>query len=366
MDFLVALDVLLGLSLVYLVFSLAVTSINEFIAALLSSRAKWLRKGIASLLSADSRRLALDKADAVLDSPFLAYLGTPGVAKTFRASYVSAWTLMQGVLSQVEGFKAEAFAQVREIRALAEKLDAQSPIRNVLVDLCARAGDDLAAFQTLLDGWFRLFESQVSAWYRQKTQYVVVALSAVVAVGMNIDTIAMARQLTSDPELRRELVLQAQSAAEAESVDALLQTGARDAARQAYAAAADTLTALESAQAGCDEAAGTCPAASALDDARADAAARRAELEAQQQRLDQRRKEHLDAVTASGLQVGWNAGQFETAIASWSTALEKLAGLLLSAFALALGAPFWFNMLKSVAAVRSVGVSPVERREGAR
>lgn len=366
MDFLVALDVLLGLSLVYVVFSLAVTSINEFIAAMMSSRAKWLRKGIASLLSADAKRLALDKADAVLDSPFLAYLGTPGVWKTFRASYVSAWMLMQGVLSQVEGCKADAFAHVREIRLLAEKLDTQSPIRNVLIDLCARAGDDLATFQTLLDDWFRLFESQVSAWYRQKTQYVVVALSVVVAAGMNIDTIAMARQLTSDPELRREIVRQAQSAAESDSVDALLQTGVRDAARLAYSAAAAKLTALESALAGCSDTAGTCPSARALVEARADAAARLAELEAQQQRVDQRRKAYLDTVTASGLQVGWNPGQFATATANWSVALEKLAGLLLSAFALALGAPFWFNMLKSVAAVRSVGASPVERREGAR
>ena len=61
MDFLLALDVLLGLSLIYLVFALAVTSINEFIAAALSSRARWLRRGIASLLSADPRSLDTER-----------------------------------------------------------------------------------------------------------------------------------------------------------------------------------------------------------------------------------------------------------------------------------------------------------------
>ena len=45
MDFLAALDILLALSLIYLVFALVVTSLNESIAALLSSRARWLRRG---------------------------------------------------------------------------------------------------------------------------------------------------------------------------------------------------------------------------------------------------------------------------------------------------------------------------------
>lgn len=177
MDFLLALDVLLGLSLIYLVFALAVTSINEFIAAALSSRARWLRRGIASLLSADPRSLDTERADEVLDSPFLSHLGTRGVWKTFRVSYVSAWQLTQGVLSQVQGFKEDAFARVGDIRALAEQLPANAPMRSALIDLCARANGDLAKFQLMLDDWFKTFEDQLTAWYRQKTQYVLVGIS---------------------------------------------------------------------------------------------------------------------------------------------------------------------------------------------
>ena len=88
MDFLAALDMLLALSLIYLVFALAVTSFNESIAAALSSRARWLRRGIASLLSADPKKLDETAADKVLDSPFVTFLGTPGWFKTFRPSYI--------------------------------------------------------------------------------------------------------------------------------------------------------------------------------------------------------------------------------------------------------------------------------------
>jgi hypothetical protein len=96
MDFLAALDILLALSLIYLVFALMVTAMNESIAAALSSRARWLRRGIASLLSTNPKALDEAAADKVLDSPFVTFLGTPGRFKTFRPSYIPAWTLMQG------------------------------------------------------------------------------------------------------------------------------------------------------------------------------------------------------------------------------------------------------------------------------
>ncbi|MBN8442215.1 MAG: hypothetical protein J0M28_11040 [Thauera sp.] len=376
MDFLVALDVLLGLSLVYLVFALAVTSINEFVAAALSSRARWLRKGIASLLSPDPKALAEGKADQVLDSPFLSHMGTPGVFKTFRASYVSAWALVQGVLSTAQGFKADAFARVSDIRALAEQLDEKSPIRSILIDLCARANGDLAKFQELLDGWFKSFEDQLTAWYRQKTQYVVVGLSLFVAVTMNVDTIDIARQLSADPAVRNALVTQAMEAAKAEDVQALMQTGKRDKARTAFEEAMAKREAAEKAT-GCPAPTGDgdatrkCASDSALTVLRQTESEKRDELAVQQKALEQRIKDRADALAASGLMIGWKDGQ----IGAWlgklcsgdglREGLQKLVGLLLSAFALALGAPFWFNALKSVASVRSVGANMLEKKNGA-
>ena len=367
MDFLVALDVLLGLSLVYLVFALAVTSINESVAAALSSRARWLRRGIASLLSADPKALAEDKAAQVLDSPFLSHMGTPGLFKTFRPSYVAAWPLMQGVLSGVQGFRADAFARVSDIRALAEQLDDKSPIRSILIDLCARANGDLAKFQELLEGWFKGFEEQLTAWYRQKTQYVVVGLSLFVAVAMNVDTIDIARQLSADPALRKELVRQGAQ------VQALMDTSARDAAKEAYDKAVATRRQAEQA-AGCTahgEDAGPAEeclqahpvlqAALDKEDALRDA------LDEEQTAVTERIVDQIDTLAGAGLSLGWDEDEFHEWIGDLFSreGFEKLVGLLLSGFALALGAPFWFNVLKSVASVRSVGANLQEKKEGA-
>ena len=379
MDFLVALDILLGLSLVYLIFALVVTSLNEFIAAFLSSRARWLRRGIASLLSPEPKELNMTDADSVLASPYLAYMGTPGMQKTFKASYVSAWTLMQGVLSKVEGFKEDAFAKVGEIRGLAERLPEKSPIRSVLIDLCARANGDLARFQALLDAWFGTFEDQLTAWYRQKTQYVLVGLSILVAVAMNVDTVDIVRQLSADPNVRKAVVLEAMAAANRESIEAYVDFNPRDKARDAFEEAASALKKASEALAACarvdggnakEQPAQGCNLAEL--EKNHDAAARnhderRAELRIQQHALDQRITGRADALANTGLRIGWSGDQLSAWIDGFLSlsGISKSMGLLLSAFAIALGAPFWFNILKSVASVRSVGANAAENKDAA-
>ena len=383
MDFLLALDILLGLSLVFLVFALVVTSINEFVAAFLSSRAKWLRRGVASLLSPDPEKLNMQSADSVLDSPYVAYMGTPGMQNTFKTSYISAWTLMQGVLSTVAGFKEDAFAKVSEIRALAEQLPDKSPIRRVLIDLCARANGDLAKFQALLDAWFATFEVQLTAWYRQKTQYVLVGLSILVAGAMNVDTVNIVRQLSSDPKVRNAVVVEAMKAADKETIEDYIEFGPRDKAREAFEAASSAAkTANDEALANCpvtgeEKAAGgtaTEQSATACDPAELEKKVataegnltlRRDELKIQQDALDQRIKDRADALANTGLRIGWQENEFSNwSDGFWTRAgITKLIGLLISAFAIALGAPFWFNMLKSVASVRSVGASAAEKKD---
>lgn len=363
MDILVSLDVLLGLSVVYLVFSLAVTSLNEFIAAVLSSRANWLRRGIASLLSENPDSLDDARAGEVLNSPFVTYLGTSGICNTFKASYIAAWPLMQGVLSSVAGFKEDAFAKVSDIRALAEQLPEKSPIRKILIDICARAGHDLVKFREMLDAWFKTFEEQLTAWYRQKTQYVLVVLSSIVVGAMNVDTVALIHQLSVDPAVRKVVSEQATTAAKTKNLAEYLDVKARDQARNAWNSAVDERKKAEDA---CRLQTPIVPdCAKSESVVKASQAERAAEekLVDEQGKLDQVVIDRADALRVSGLKLGWEGDQF-----SWQKLLkgdqsswQKLMGLLLSVFAVSLGAPFWFGALKSLASIRSVGANVLER-----
>ncbi len=311
MDFMTTLDVLIGLVTVYLVFALTVTALNETVAALWSSRAKWLERGIASLLSDNPKTLAMAKATAVLSSPFVTYLGTKGVFRTWRPSYLPAWTLLQGLLSTTGTLSANAFASVATIEAAAKALPANSPAKAIILDLCARSGTEVTAFRTGLEAWFNTFEDQVTAWYKQKTHIVVTAMSVVLVGAMNIDTMALARQLSSDTKVRAVVVAQGLQTAKTPTIDKLPGAKPEGTPHEQLAKVAHDLA-------------------------------------------------------DTGLRIGWDEaaiGQLLHADGTFASGwdfLVKLVGLFVSAAAISLGAPFWFNTLKTLASIRSVGPSTDE------
>lgn len=57
----------------------------------------------------------------------------------------------------------------------------------------------------------------------------------------------------------------------------------------------------------------------------------------------------------SGLPLGWSAQNRPTDAAGW---LNKILGLLVTIFAVSMGAPFWFDILGRVVRIRSGGVLP--------
>lgn len=367
MDLLVALDVALGLVVVYLSFSLAVTAINEGIAAALSSRAKWLRKGIENLLTPTGvAHLDSSQVDAFYKSPFIAYLGHGGLGQGNKPSYLPAWTIVQGMLASVSTAKAQTFENVDAIKAAIDGLPASSPIRVALDDLLSQAATDIAKFRSLVEEWFKIFDAQVMAWYRQKTQYVVLGLSLFVVGAANVDTVSIMRQLSSDPTIRAAVVEQALQLAERDKFDMLLDTGARDKAKQALDAAEKDLedkrkllvAAGQLQDPAKQDRAKTQPA-SALAAAEDLAASSAAEWRVEQLKLEEAAVDRIGRLNAAGLKLSWESADFAT-MGGFAWAI-KIFGLLMSAFAVSLGAPFWFDTLKKIASIRSVGLNPAER-----
>jgi len=66
----------------------------------------------------------------------------------------------------------------------------------------------------------------------------------------------------------------------------------------------------------------------------------------------------IKALNSNNLPVGWVS--FPTAWDGW---LKKLMGLILTAFAVSLGAPFWFDILKKVVNLRGAGPPPKEQKQ---
>lgn len=343
MDILKSLDIALAMIVVYLVFALGVTAANECLASMLNSRARWLRKGVAALLTPPKGggvpAAATTPADAVFESAYISALGqASGLwSNRFPPSYVPPWTLVQAMLDAVAQTKGSTLATFAEVDAAVKKLPDGSPIKVALTNLIAQAGSDLAQLQTRVEAWFKTFEEQVTAWYRQKTQLVVLVLSLLVACGMNLDTVAMVQALSTDAKLRATLVDKALDAAAKGNASALLDVGPL---QRAEAAAKQGRDANKPAD----------------EQARLDAA-----VATERNLLDRSAQALVSGMASTGLPMGW--GGVDAKALGGIAWLQKVVGLLLTAFALSLGAPFWFDLLQKLASIRAVGKNLPERAQ---
>jgi hypothetical protein len=364
-----SIDIALGMIVVYLTFSLGVSAINEAVAAYFSSRAAWLRKGIAALLHppAPGQAPAPGCANDFYSSPFISALGTTsGLSRRLDPSYIPPWTMLQGLLDSATGSKGQALHSMDAISKAVAQLPSGAPARVVLEDLLARAGADMEQFREGVEHWMEQFDHQVRAWYRQKTQTMLVLFSVVVAGVANLDTIEMFKHLSADSKTRSALVATALETAKLRDVEALLDTTALVAAKDKIAPAelnaSKALGVLKAARAASDAEA---PLAKPKEDAATASTQLQTAMElvqTERAKLEQAAADRITALTSDGMQFGWSArDSAEMAKNPRFWFILKAFGLLLSAAALSMGAPFWFDLLQKVASIRSVGLNLAER-----
>jgi len=170
-------------------------------------------------------------------------------------------------------------------------------LRRALRTLTATTDADLEASRKSVEVWFDDVMDRASGWYKRKVQWVLLAIALVATSVANADAINLATSLWQSPSLRASMVE----------------------AASAYAAGA------------------------------AAAGAEGQTLNQLQQRLGQ--------FVSQGLPLGWAGDKVlsNSGPAQW---LSKIAGLLLTAFAASLGAPFWFDLVNKLVNVRSTGTVP--------
>ena len=90
-------------------------------------------------------------------------------------------------------------------------------IRGVLESLFKEAGGDQAMIRKSIEQWFDATMERSSGYYKRYSQRRLFALALLVAVGLNVDTLTIAQRLWSDPLLRQQVALRAESFAKAEA-----------------------------------------------------------------------------------------------------------------------------------------------------
>ena len=354
------LEVVIGLVLVYFIMSVVCSAINEWIARIFAMRAKTLEAGIGRLLSDDetlkkqiydhplvkglsrkgwwereldkqSERVA--KVPLLKKMPFPRSSPRPSNLSARRFALVLFDTLMEAggrpsinkgaavpddnARSKDVDDKGKSKVLQLGAREVVESLDrgieglaAGDEVKRVLRTLLVSAeaqvdqwDSAVTAFRVSIERWFDDAMDRVSGWYKRKTQLIILGLAVVICLALNVDTFVIANGLYRDTTLRASIV----AAAEARA----------------------------------------------------------------QQPIPEETESELDVselrgeLSELGLPIGWSAqdGDPRSVPSNFVGWVVKLLGVLFTALAVALGAPFWFDLMNRLVNLRSSGKQPARAAE---
>ena len=355
------LDTAIALTGVYVFLSLICTTVKEFIAQLTRQRSETLLSGLRRLLDGEfaAKNTVLRWVGGIEGKVSLSDLGDASLVKKLydhhlvrshaeggeKPSYIPAETFVTALLDILAS--GEDAKTIESVRASVEELPNDLPIRSALISILNEVGDDLDAFRKELKTWYNNSMDRVSAFYKKHTQLAVFFIAVLTAGLTNADTLQMVRKLGRNDVLRRAAVQQARSIAQSEplfSDTARTSRGRRSPrGRSPEPMAGRTSPSAPRALSGFK----ALPDSVFLDS------------------LATRTKQYVSSYGALGLPVGWGRADLPPENAKIKEILQywtsKGLGLLLTAIAISLGAPFWFGVLEKVSMIRSAGRSSREK-----
>jgi len=256
-----------------------------------------------------------------------------------KPSHIPAETFTTALLDILDsGRDAKTIESIREsIKDLPEDL----PVRSALLSILSEVGDDLDAFREGLKTWYNNSMDRVSAFYKKHTQLAVFFI-AVLTVGLtNADTFQMVRMLGKNDVLRKAAVQQARNIVQSERPFPEMASASRSRSLDSMAVRSDP----------------SAPRALLTPRALPDFAF----LDS----LVNRTEQYVGSYRTLGLPVGWGSADLPPENSTVYEILQywvsKGLGLLLTALAISLSAPFWFGVLEKISTIRSSGHSSPKR-----
>jgi len=228
------LDVAIGVAFVYLFFSLICSVAHEAMASLFAFRAKNLVAGIRSLFSEGEsspgksfvqeiyqhglvRGLFKDPPNPQ-DKPNPLVLAEK-LTKVNLPSYIPSRTFATALLDILAPSDGKTPRALADVRQGIDKLP-DSPAKDALVSLAASTGYQLSEFQTKVESWYNDSMERAAGWYKRRTQRILLLLGLLVAVGLNVDSIQVALNLWNNPVARQAAVDVAQKFVEKNPIQA--------------------------------------------------------------------------------------------------------------------------------------------------
>jgi hypothetical protein len=338
------LNVVIGLVFIFLLYSLLATIVQEFISTWMALRAGMLRKGIMRMLEDHDEEIAGNLTDAFYHHPLVKYLAEKN--KKSRPSYLSARNFSKVLIDLLQGKHNIPGEDMRKIIQKAldsgeiqwETAKIGEETLQYLRSMWVDARGDIEKFRVLIEQWFDDTMERTAGWYKKKVQYILFFIGLTIAILFNVETISIVQKLSKNPELAEQLVNQAEKYTENQvAAGNLLQSARNDSliTGKNSPAEEDTLMLM---------------------------------IRKSNQLLDSARMlvstDIKDVSYLLGL--GWSGkspeNQYEISICD-NFRWYSVFGWLITALAISLGAPFWFDLLNRLMKLRnsvSIGTSAKE------
>jgi hypothetical protein len=319
------LDVAIGLVFIYCLYSLLATTIKEIIASILGLRARKLEVAIWRML-ADTKPRSSSKSTLLSEfygHPLIKFMNDGGWFKR-KPSYISPQNFSKVVVDILASFgkPSEQGTPISISTGLQTLISQKSPAPQaetirLLQSLLAEANNDLAKFRALLERWFNDMMDRVSGWYKRQSQWIVFVIGFVVAVSLNANTFEIIKQLSKDKTAREQIVQLATNYAKSHP------SGVRGSEATCHADSLDVSQRLDSLVLYADSL-------------------------------------YKSDIRQSGtiLGLGWTSFDDFSHQFGW----RSFFGWLITALAISLGAPFWFDLLSKLVQLRGTGPKPDDKQ----
>lgn len=199
-------DVALGLVLFYIVLSLVVSAVQEWVASLFGLRAKNLRAGLENLI--DGPGPGAEFARMVYDHPLVKNMARAKKLPSYIAPETLSTVLLE-VVAQKELEKSYSACTPDQVRELVEQIDPESPLKRILEAFVDDSASVQEGLKKRVAEWFDEGMIRVSGWYKRRVKVLRVVISAVVTMLTNASTVQVATELWKNDALRTTLAQQA-------------------------------------------------------------------------------------------------------------------------------------------------------------
>lgn len=304
-----SLDTIIGVIFVFLMFSLVVSAALEVIAAFFRMRARTLKAELKQMLDGlGGPQLSKTFGEHPLIRMLMhpekdgSYpddpLAAPDASKF--PNYLPAANMATTLLQIAYGKQSGTPVTENDLLATAPTAEGLSDVINFVVQQSGGATATYKLVQENLEKWINEMMKRVTSAYQRNARMYLLLISFGLAAGLNIDTFEIWRRIQNDGALREAIVKQASSfkATDAQGEQEFHQ------AVQVFQGNIAKLKSLD-------------------------------------------------------IPIGWEGTSFPK---TFTTILLKFLGILFSALAATLGAPFWFDLLQQFMSVRSV-LKPAEPKK---